>query len=180
MAAETNSEVHHEGGGHGVFPPFDASTYPSQILWFVIAFAILYALMSRVALPRVGEIKVMRSDKISGELDQAAKLQEQANAAGSAYEKTLADAKARAQTLAQEMHARLAAETSGKRQALEADLNARLAAAEAQITEMKTKAMSNVGGIARDAAAAIVQHLTGRPADVNAIARAQGDFGGRS
>ncbi len=78
------------------------------------------------------------------------------------------------------MHARLAAETSGKRQTLEADLNARLAAAEAQITEMKTKAMSNVGRIARDAAAAIVQHLTGRPADVNAIARAQGEFGGQS
>ena len=69
MAAETTSEVHHEGGGHGVFPPFDPTHYPSQIFWFVIAFAILYALMSRVALPRVGEIKTMRRDKIASELD---------------------------------------------------------------------------------------------------------------
>jgi F-type H+-transporting ATPase subunit b len=180
MAAETTSEVHHEGGGHGVFPPFDASTYPSQILWFVIAFAILYALMSRVALPRVGEIKTMRRDKIASELDEAQKLQAQADAAGAAYEKTLADAKARAQSLAQEMHAKLAAETASKRHELEADLNARLAAAEAQISDMKAKAMSNVGAIAREAAAQIVQHLTGRPADVNAIARAQTEAGGQS
>src|SRR5881227_3265859 len=166
MAAETKttSEVHHEGGGHGVFPPFDATTYPSQILWFVIAFAILYALMSRVALPRVGEIKKMRSDTIASELNEAQKLQVQADAAGAAYEKTLADAKARAQSLAQEMHAKLAAETTSKRHELEADLNTRLAAAEAQIREMKTAAMSNVGAIAREAAAQIVQHLTGRPA----------------
>jgi F-type H+-transporting ATPase subunit b len=180
MATETKSEVHHEGGGHGVFPPFDPSTYPSQILWFLIAFAILYALMSRVALPRVGDIKKMRGDKIASELDQAQKLQAQADAAGAAYEKTLADAKARAQNLAQEMHTKLAAETAGKRHELEADLNTRLAAAEAQIRDMKTKAMSNVGAIAREAAAQIVQHLTGRPADVNAIARAQSEVGGQS
>ena len=71
----------------------------------------------------------------------------------------------------------VAAETASKRHELEADLNARLAAAEAQIGEMKTKAMSNVGAIAREAAAQIVQHLTGRPADVNAVARAQSEAG---
>jgi F-type H+-transporting ATPase subunit b len=178
MAAETTSELRHEGGGHDVFPPFDPTHYPSQIFWFVIAFAILYALMSRIALPRVGEIKQKRSDTIAAEIDAAQKLQKQADEAGAAYEKTLADAKARAQTLAQEMHAKLAAETTAKRHELEGDLNARLAAAEAQIGEMKTKAMSNVGTIAREAAAEIVRHLTGRPADVNAIARAQAEVGG--
>jgi hypothetical protein len=40
--------------------------------------------------------------------------------------------------------------------------------------------MSSVGAIAREAAAQIVQHLTGRPADVNAIARVQSEVGGRS
>jgi F-type H+-transporting ATPase subunit b len=182
MAAETKttSEVHHEGGGHEAFPPFDATHFPSQIFWFVIAFAILYALMSRIALPRVGEIKQMRRDKIAGELDEAKGLQAQADAAGAAYEKTLADAKARAQMLAQEMHAKLAAETASKRHELEADLNTRLAAAEAQIGETKAKAMSSVGAIAREAAAEIVRHLTGRPADVNAIARGQAEAGGQS
>ena len=181
MATETHTgEVQHEGGGHETFPPFDAQHYPSQILWFVIAFAILYALMSRVALPRVGEIKQKRRDTIASELDKAQRLQAEADAAGAAYEKTLADAKASAQALAQDMHAKLAAETAAKRHDLEGDLNARLAAAEAQIRDMKDKAMSNVGAIAREAAAQIVQHLTRRPADVNAIARAQTESGGQS
>jgi F-type H+-transporting ATPase subunit b len=177
MAAETTSEVGHESGGHKVFPPFDASTYPSQILWFAIAFGLLYVLMSRVALPRIAGIQKMRGDRLAAELEQAASLQAQANAAGAAYEKTLADAKARAQALAQETHAKLAAETAEKRHALEADLNARLAAAEAEIGAMKTRAMSNVGSIARETAAAIVQHLTGRPADAAAIAAAEANAG---
>jgi len=37
---------------------------------------------------------------------------------------------------------------------------------------MKAKAMSNVDGIARDAAAAIVQQITGKPASADAIAAA--------
>ena len=54
------------------------------------------------------------------------------------------------------------AETESKRHALEDELNAKLATAEQQIRDMKTRAMSNVDGIAREASAAIVEHLTGK------------------
>ena len=67
---------------------------------------------------------------------------------------------------------RLAAETETNRLALETELNARLAASETQILEMKGKAMGNVEAIAGEAAVAIVQHITGKPADEEAIARA--------
>ncbi len=66
----------------------------------------------------------------------------------------------------------LTAETEANRLALEAELNARLAASEAQILEMKAKAMGNVEAIASEAAAAIVQRVTGKPAGQEAIARA--------
>ena len=38
------------------FPPFESATFLSQIFWLVIIFGLLYVLMSRVALPRVGAI----------------------------------------------------------------------------------------------------------------------------
>ena len=47
----TQTEVGHEGGSQSNFPPFDASTFPSQLLWFVIAFGFLYWFMSKRALP---------------------------------------------------------------------------------------------------------------------------------
>jgi FAD/FMN-containing dehydrogenase len=51
---QTNTEVGHEGGhASGVFPPFDPSTFGSQLLWLAIIFGALYVLMSRIGLPRV-------------------------------------------------------------------------------------------------------------------------------
>ena len=152
-----------------VFPPFDSHTFLSQLFWLVIIFGALYWLMSRVALPRVGGILASRRGRIEGDLAEAARMQEQATAAGAAYDAKLADAKARAQALAQKTHEELLAADEAKRHALEAELNGRMAEAERQIADTRTRAMGNVAGIARDAAAVIVEHLTGKPADRAAI-----------
>ena len=176
--AETNpgaptAHTTQESGGHsGGFPPFNAETFPSQLLWFVLAFGALYLLMAKVALPRVGVVLGNRQSKITGDLDQAAAAQTQADEASKAYDKTLGDARARAQTMGQEAAAKAAAETEVKRKAIESDLNAKLASAEAQIAVTKTQAMANVDQIARDAAASIVQRLTGIAAPADAIAKA--------
>lgn len=151
------------------FPPFESSTYLSQIFWLVIIFGLLYWLMSTVALPRVGAILENRRKRIEGDLADAARMQEQATAAGASYDAKLADAKGRAQALAQKTHEDLLAADDAKRHALEGELNGKMAAAESQIADTKARAMGNVQGIARDAAAAIVEHLTGKAADPQAV-----------
>ncbi|MFY9971685.1 MAG: F0F1 ATP synthase subunit B', partial [Roseiarcus sp.] len=54
----------------------------------------------------------------------------------------------------------------------EDQLAARLAEAERQIAGTRAEAMTNVSQIAREAAAAIVERLGGRPADPAAVAAA--------
>ncbi len=166
--------VNNPEAGHqtGAFPPFDAHNFLPQIIWLVIIFGLLYWLMSRIALPRVEGILDARRARIGKDLDDARLMQDQAQAAGVAYDKTLADAKGRAQGLAQQTHDELHAESEAKRQMLETELNAKLAVAEAQIADMKTRAMANVETIARDAASAIIQHLTGKVVSPEAIAAA--------
>ena len=158
------------GGAHeAAFPPFDPTHWPSQLFWLVVLFGILYLLMSRIALPRVGKILEDRAERIAADLNAARAAQEQAAIARQAHEKTVADARAAAQATAQEAHNALVAEADAKRQALEASLTAKLSAADAQIAAGKAAAMANVHGIAADAAAAIVQQLTGRTPDRAAI-----------
>jgi F-type H+-transporting ATPase subunit b len=156
----------------GAFPPFDTSTYPSQLLWLAITFGLLYYMMSRVALPRVSKILESRSARISDDVNAASAAQKAADDAGAHYEKTLGDAKAIVQKSAQEMREKLAAESDSSRKALEADLNVRLNEAEAKIAAGKAQAMSNVSTIAADAAGAIVRQITGREADPKAVAQA--------
>ena len=155
--------------GSAAFPPFESSTFLSQIISLVIVFGALYFMMSRIALPRVADILQNRRSRIDQDLADASSMQMQATAAGAAYDAKLADAKANAQALAQKTHQDLLAADDARRHALEADLNAKMATAESQIAETKTRAMGSVEGIARDAAAAIVEHLTGKPADPQAI-----------
>jgi F-type H+-transporting ATPase subunit b len=166
--------VDNPDAGHqaAVFPPFDAHNFLPQLIWLAIIFGALYWLMSRIALPRVEGILEARKTRIAKDLDDSRAMQDQAQAAGVAYDKTLADAKVRAQALAQQTHDQLHAESESKRHALETELNTKLAAAEAQISDTKTRAMGNVDSIARNTASAIVQHLTGRSPSAEAISAA--------
>jgi F-type H+-transporting ATPase subunit b len=168
----TQTEVGHQGGGQPSFPPFDASTFPSQILWFFIAFGLLYWFMSKRALPQIAQVIEKRKARIARDLDDATAMQQKADAAAAAHEKTLADARAKAQTMAQAARDQLAAESDAKRKSLEDELAARLAAAERQIAATRAQAMTNVSEIARDAAGAIVERLGGRAADPQAISAA--------
>jgi F-type H+-transporting ATPase subunit b len=168
----THAEVAHEGGGHGGFPPFASETFPSQLLWLAITFGALYYLMSRVALPRLAGVLEARTNKISSQLDAAAAMQAQAKQASDAHDKSIADAKAKAQAMAQAARDKLTGEADVSRKTLEAELGGRLAAAEAQIAETTAKAMANVESIATEAAGAIVERLTGKSVGADVIAQA--------
>ena len=110
---------------------------PSQLVWLVIAFVLLYVLMSKLALPRVGAIIESRQKRIDDDIAEAGAAQEQSDAAVAAYEKALADARARAQAIANETRERQAAEAERRRKALEDELNVKLADAEKTIAATK-------------------------------------------
>ena len=152
--------------GQKPFPPLQSENFPSQLVWLTISFVLLYVLMSRIALPRIGAILADRSKRISDDLTAAERLKEQSNAAHAAYEKSLGDARARAQGIANETHQKHMAEAEATSKKLEAQLHERLAAAEQSIAATRSAAMGNVRSIAADAASAIVQRLIGTtPAD---------------
>ena len=159
-------------GEHGAFPPFQSQTFASQLVWLAIAFVLLYVLMSKLALPRVASIIESRQKHIDDDLAEASRLKNESDAAVAAYEKALADARGRAQMIANEMRERQAAEAVTRRKTLEDALSARLADAEKTIAATKQAAMSNVRGIAEDAARAIVERLIGKSPDEKSVAAA--------
>ena len=152
--------------GHGGFPPFQAQHFPSQLVWLTLTFILLYVLMSRIALPRIGAIFAERSKRIGDDLAAAQRFKERSDAASAAYQKSLADARAGAQGIASETRERQAAEVEATNKRLEAQLHDKLAAAERSIAATRTGAMANVGSIAAETASAIVERLIGiAPAD---------------
>ncbi len=168
----TTAQIHEPGPDPAPFPPFDPANFVPVLIWLALTFGALYYLMSKIALPRVQGILHERQEKIQHDLNEAHELREKAQAAAAQHDKTISEARAKSQLMAQETAARLHAEAEAKRHAVEAELNAKLVAAEANIADLKRKAMENVGEIAHEAASAIVQQLTGKAADQKAIAAA--------
>jgi F-type H+-transporting ATPase subunit b len=164
MATTAHTEA--PGGHKGTFPPFDSHTFASQLVWLVITFVLLYVVLAKVALPRVGGIIAERQKRIDDDLAQANSFKTQSDSAIAAYEKALADARDRAQSIANDMREKQTAEAESVRKKIEDQFNVKLADAEKAIAATKQAAMANVRGIATDAAKAIVERLTGKaPAD---------------
>src|SRR3954463_10159323 len=158
-----------DGGHGGGFPPFESSTFASQLVSLVIAFVALYVIVSRIALPRVESVIDARQNAIEGDLAAAQKLKDESDAALKAYETELASARSRAQAIGNETREKLNAASEAERKKLEDQLSAKLAEAEKTIAATRETAMSNVRGIAADAASAIVQRLTGVLPDGGAV-----------
>ena len=171
--AHTTSTEHVPKGEHdGGFPPFNSHTFPSQLVWLALFFILLYALMAKWALPQVARVIENRQKRIADDIAEAGRFKQQSDEAVAAYEKALADARGRAQTIANETREKQAAEAEAARKKTEDALNAKLAQAEKTIAATKQAAMSNVRSIAEDAARAIVERLIGSAPSDKALADA--------
>lgn len=161
-------KAHHEGG----FPPFEVENFAPQLIWLVLIFGVLYVLMSRIALPRVGSILETREAKIAGDLDAARELQAKAQAAAKENEDNLRLRREEAQTIGRDAQQKIAAETAAQRTRAEAEAAEKIRAADERISAAKTQALANVEAIAVDAAASIIEKLTGAKPDGGALAAA--------
>ncbi|MGH1349240.1 MAG: F0F1 ATP synthase subunit B [Methyloligellaceae bacterium] len=165
MAAntKTHTEVAHTPGAHEkALPPFfNQQTFSSQLVWLAICFVILYWFLSRVALPRVGTIIEQRRQRIARDLDEATRLKEETEKAIASYEQALAEAKAKAHSIAQETRDALQAEVSKEQEQVEQEIAAKLEEAENRIADAKAEALSHVQEVASETTKALMNKLLG-------------------
>src|SRR5882757_856756 len=142
-------------------PQLDLTTFPSQIFWLVVCFAVLYFLMKTLALPKIETIVEERRHRVEGDLEKAAQMKAEAEAVIAAYEKALADARHQAQLTMKETSDRLAAIAAERQREANAVIAAKTTAAEHSIATAKTAAMQNLRALAIDVARAAATRLIG-------------------
>jgi len=176
MAAETphTDAAPAEAG----MPQFAFDTWTSQIVWLVITFGILYFVLSRFILPKIGGGITERSDRIADDLDAAGRMQKEAEQAGLEYERAVADAKAKAHNIAETTRKSVDAEIAKEVEAAEHDFSVKQASADARIRKIKDAAMAKIDTVAADTTSALVEKLLdSKPAAATikaAITRAKG------
>ena len=163
------TEVAHESAG---LPQFQFQHWAGQIGYLLILFAILYVLMAKVFAPRIRKVFDERRSTIDTALSSARSVQAEANAQAEAARQALADARAKATKTAVDAKTKAATEATQRQAAQEAELNAQLGEAETRIRAARDAALAQVGGIASETAAAIIEKLTGAPASDDSVSAA--------
>jgi F-type H+-transporting ATPase subunit b len=162
----------HATGQPKVFPPLDSGTFAPQLIWLALSFGLLYLLLKRFYLPRVGEVLEERRERIERDLGQAEKIKAETAQALSNYERALGEARGKAQAIVKDMRETVSAEMEKERTSVEAQITAKLADAEARITQTKASALSGVGELAGELAGAIVARLSGREVSKDEVKKA--------
>ena len=158
-AAETTTEGTQASSGG--FPPFKTETFPAQLFWLTVTFAFLFVVLWRVAGPRIGGVIAERKGRIESDLGAAEKHRKDAEAALTAYNTALAQARSRAQAVAEDNRKRIAAEVQNAKTLAETESRQAASVAEARIAATRTEARGHIEKTAQEAAIDIVSRLTG-------------------
>ncbi len=156
-------------------PQLDITTFAPQLVWLAITFAAMFLIMWKVAVPRIADSLEGRQLRLEDNLKKAEELKHEAEQTLAAYEKALADARAKAHSEIVKIQADLHEQAAREEADMTAKLEARLAESEAAIAKEVAQAMENVRGVAIDVAQAAVEKLTGEAAKADSVEKTVDD-----
>ena len=152
-------------------PQLDFSTFSNQIFWLVVTLVVIYFILSRFALPRIGGALAERAGTITNDLAEAEDLKQRALEAEQAYEKALAEARAEAQQINIAMRAEIQAQLDIELAKADAEISARTAEAATALAEIRDSSVNSVKDVAKATAKEIVAAMGGK-ADVKTVTAA--------
>ena len=176
-AAAAGSCVNDAGSAIGM-PQLCVEWMPNQIFWLVVALAVIYFVLSRIALPRIGSVLAERKGTITHDLTAAEELKAKAVEAEKAYQDALARARAEAAKIVAEARADIQKDLDAATARADAEIAAKASESEKRIGEIRAGALEAVTEVAKDTAKELVAALGGkadaRPVTAAVPARPQG------
>ena len=153
-------------------PQLNVADFLPQLIWLFITLGAMYWLMTKVALPKIGDAIEQRHGRIASDLAEAARLKAMAEQVMADYQAEIARARSEAHAIALQNRAEMTAQMAREQATLDVELGRKVADAEARIAATKQAAMSQVEAVAQDAAEEIVARLIGRKPSREAVVRA--------
>ena len=156
-------------------PQLDFSTYGNQIFWLLLTLVVIYFILSRIALPRIGAVLAERQGTITNDIAAAENLKAKAVEAEAAYNKALAGVAYTAN--GPSVHwfdatlAKIQADLDKAIAKADAEIAAKAAEGEKAIAAIRASALENVTDVAKDTAKEIVAAMGGT-ADARSVTAA--------
>ncbi|MEM6308157.1 MAG: F0F1 ATP synthase subunit B' [Pseudomonadota bacterium] len=159
-------------------PQLDLSTFPNQIFWLVVTLVVIYFVLSKIALPRIGGALADRAQTITDDLATAEELKQKAVEAEAAYEKALAEARIQAQAISADMRADIQAQLDAEMAKADAEISAKSAEAAKILADIRDSATDSVKTVASDTVQDIVKAMGGSVSAKDAAAAVANEMQG--
>tara|TARA_B100001939_G_scaffold347241_1_gene368227 strand:- start:6362 stop:6931 length:570 start_codon:yes stop_codon:yes gene_type:complete len=152
-------------------PQLDPAVFLPQIFWLAVLFGVLYLITTYSAVPKISAILEKRQNRIADDLEEAERLQRQAEEARAAYEAALTEARETAKARITAKREQIKAEIDAKYDELTDRLNAEAAEAEQRIAAAKAKAMAELKDVSAELCKEIVARIAHLELDPKSVAK---------
>lgn len=138
------------------------ATFASQLFWLIITFGLIYFVIGRGMVAKIGATVDARDQRISDDLAAAERARAQADETEEAYRAELERSRAEALKLTQAAKDASARETEQRIKAADSEIGQKTETAEAQIRAVAQAALADIENVAAEAAQEMVAKLSGR------------------
>lgn len=154
------------GGSSAGLPQLDVSTFPSQLFWLLVSFALLYAIFSKKTLPEISGVIENRQNYIEKDIASAEKMKSEAEEVQKAYEASLGKAREEATRVLADMQDEIRAKADQQSADFRGKAEAEIRALEKSLNKAKQGSMEEMHTIAAELATEAARKIVGIATDI--------------
>ena len=168
-----------ESSESGGMPQLNPEFWFSQIFWLIIAFGLLFIVLSKLILPKISENLEVRKSQILENIEAAEKQRETSENKIKEYEKIIIDSKNEAKNYFSKAREKILKDIDKKREILENEINKEIKNVEREITDLKNKSPEKINKIAIETSSSLVKQLIGVEVNNSSISSIVEDVSGK-
>ena len=151
-----------ESGG---MPQLNPEFWISQIFWLTLSFGILYAVLSKLILPKISANLELRKSQIQENIEAAEKQRETSETKLKEYDEIILKSKSEAKNIFKDAREKVLKDINSKKETLEKQIDDEIKKAEQEIEVLQKNAPEKINKIAIETSSELVKKLIG--AEVN-------------
>ncbi len=161
---------------NGGMPQLNPEFWISQIFWLTLTFGILYAVLSKLILPKISANLEMRKSQIQENVEAADKQRKSSEAKLKEYDDIILKSKLEAKNIFKDAKEKLFKEINLKKETLDKQIDAEIKKAEQEIEVLKRSAPEKINKIAIETTSELLIKLIGTEVNNSSISSIVNDL----
>ena len=166
-----------ESGG---MPQLNPEFWVSQIFWLTLTFGILYAVLSKIILPKISDNLESRKSQILENIEAAEKQREDSQTKLKEFDKIISKSKLEAKNIFNQAREKALKDIDTKKNVLEKQIDDEIIKAEDEIKILQDGAPNKINKIAIETSSELIQKLIGAEVNNSSISAIVDDLSKRN